>query len=510
MSEKAVVKTKSGKIQGIYQNGIYMFMGVPYAAPPAGERRWLPPQPVKPWQGVRPALKFGPITPQNGIGTGVVPELAVEGIPDEDCLNLNIWSPGLDDAHRPVLVWIHGGAFNQGAGSQPLYTGDKLVRRGDVVVVTINYRLGLLGFLRLDEVTGGRIPATGNEGLLDQIAAITWVRDNIAGFGGDPDNITIFGESAGGISIGCLLSMPSARGLFHKAILQSGASMVTPLKESVLIAEKFLLIFGFNAGDVDALKALTVEQILSAEMKLRAEMARPWEKLRATVTQPIVDGKTLPAIPVEAVKQDSAGNVLVMAGSNQDEWGLIGMADRGLPELDEAGLAERCQRLIPAKRVPVLVEAYRAARVKRGEDASPPAIYRAIQTDSTFRMPAIKFVESQQRRHRSSYSYLFTWKSPAMGGILGACHTLEIGFVFGTYTQRFNGSGPAAELLAGNIQDAWTAFARTGDPSNKGIGTWPEYGENRATMILGADCHVEEAPYDEERHVWDVILGSSG
>ena len=231
-NDKTLIETKSGKIKGSYQDGLYIFKGIPYAAPPVGEFRWLPPQPVKPWKGVRQAQTFGPIAPQNG-ALSLAPEYQVEEPQSEDCLYLNVWSPGADGSRRPVLVWIHGGAFNRGSGSSPMYPGTTLARRGNVVVVTLNYRLGALGFLHLKKLTGGRIPATGNEGLLDQIAALQWVRDNIAHFGGDPDNVTVFGESAGGMSIGCLLAMPQARGLFHKAILQSGSSTVKSLDEAI-------------------------------------------------------------------------------------------------------------------------------------------------------------------------------------------------------------------------------------------------------------------------------------
>ena len=238
-NKKTVVRTRDGKVKGSYQEGLYIFKGIPYVAPPVGERRWLPPQPVEPWQGVRQAQTFGATSPQNWSPLNdIIPDFGVVEPRSEDCLYLNVWSPGLDDARRPVLVWIHGGAFNLGSGSQSPYDASKLARRGDAVVVTFNYRLGVFGFLRLDEVTGGKVPATGNEGLLDQIASLEWVHDNIAAFGGDPDNVTLFGESAGAMSIGCLLAMPKARGLFHKAILQSGAgSTAAQLDEAVLVTE---------------------------------------------------------------------------------------------------------------------------------------------------------------------------------------------------------------------------------------------------------------------------------
>ncbi len=211
-----IAETMPGKIEGVIEKSLYVFKGVPYAAPPIGQLRWMPPEPHQPWTGIRPAKAFGPIPPQ--IVMPQQPGLKLPGLvtnepQSEDCLTLNIWTPGLDHARRPVMVWIPGGAFIMGAGSLAIHEGNVLASRGKVVVVTINYRLGMLGFLNLNEVTGGRIPATGNEGLLDQIAALEWVRDHIAQFGGDPGNVTVFGESAGGMSIGCLLAMPKAQGV---------------------------------------------------------------------------------------------------------------------------------------------------------------------------------------------------------------------------------------------------------------------------------------------------------
>ncbi|MGA7869291.1 MAG: carboxylesterase family protein, partial [Candidatus Binatus sp.] len=219
----ATVSIHQGKLDGDEQGGLFVFKGIPFAAPPTGARRWLPPEKPASWSGVRDARRFGAVAHQNSVMLSALSAMVIEGEQSEDCLSLNVWTPALGGKRRPVMVWIHGGAFTIGSGSQALYDGSVLARRGDVVVVTVNYRLGPLGFLRLADVTGGKIPATGNEGMLDQVAALEWVRDNIAEFGGDPGNVTIFGESAGGMSVGTLLAMPAARGLFHKAIPQSGA-----------------------------------------------------------------------------------------------------------------------------------------------------------------------------------------------------------------------------------------------------------------------------------------------
>lgn len=501
--EEAIVKTTAGKIEGDYQDGLFVFKGVPYAAPPVKALRWRPPHPVQPWNGIRQAKAFGPIAPQNPLpGGDMIESLRIDEPQDEDCLLLNIWSPGLDNARRPVMVWIHGGAFIIGSGSQPIHTGDTLASRGDIVFVSFNYRLGALGFMNLKEVTGGTIPATGNEGLLDQVAALQWVQENIAAFGGDPGNITVFGESAGGMSIGCLMAMPAAQGKFHKAILESGAAnTVGALEDAVRITEQYLEILDIRAGDIEAMHSLTVKQLLSAQQEL-GDRLRETEH-RITPFQPLVDGITIPELPIEAIKKGSAKTIKVLAGTNLDEWKLFGVMDPGLQSLDEAGMVGRLESLIPAEYVPALIESYQNARKKCGQATSPVEILTAIQTDMMFRMPVVNLVEAQCNNDQPAYNYLFTWKSPLLGGVLGACHALEIGFVFGNHDDTFCGSGPEADILSRNIQDAWLAFARTGDPTCKTIGAWTPYCEGRMTMILDKDCHLEEAPYEEERSAWD-------
>ena len=498
---KAVVETISGKIEGRYQDGLYVFKGIPYAAAPVGKRRWAAPAPVEPWAGVRKTIEFAKVAPQIPPPAGILDALNVPESQDEDCLYHNVWSPGLDDGRRPVLVWIHGGAFTMGSGSQPFYDGRLLSSRGNVVVVTINYRLGVFGFLNLNGVTGGRVPSTGNEGLLDQISALRWVRDNIAVFGGDPANVTVFGESAGGMSIGCLLAMPAARGLFHKAILQSGVT-VPPADMEAETAARLIQILGIDPSDIDALMALPVEKLLSAEMKLRVRMAGPGEPARLTVTAPAVDGKMLPRSPLDAVREGTAARIPLLIGTNLEEWKLFGVMDPDGSRLDDAMMAERLKFFLASAHEPDIVKAYHNARTRRGDGTSRFELLSAILSDFMFRMPALRMAESQQLHGTPVYSYLFTWTSPALGGALGACHALDLGFVFGTYDDVFCGKGAEADRLSRNMQDGWIAFARTGDPSCEGLGTWPRYGEGRSTMILGKECFVKEAPYDDERRAW--------
>jgi para-nitrobenzyl esterase len=503
-SSNTIVATTGGKLEGSYEDNLYVFKGIPYAAPPVGVLRWMPPQPVKPWDGVRPAKKYGAIPPQNEMLGGII--TAIAQVKDEDCLYLNIWTSGLDDAKRPVMVWIHGGAFTMGSGTEANYRNPSLAARGNIVLVTINYRLGMLGFLNLKEATGGKISATGNEGLLDQIAALRWVRENIAAFGGDPDNVTAFGESAGGMSIGCLMAMPAAKGSFDKGILESGVgSTAGPLDEAVATSKNALEVAGIKGHDVEALRSLSVKQLLDIEMKLRTDMAYIGEVVRITATAPVIDGDVLPGIPTEVARAGSANDIPTIIGTNLEEWKLFGVMQPGIDKLDEAGMIKRLNVYLPEMDVSDLVKTYREARQKRGEPVTAFELLSAIQTDLTFHVPALELVEAQRDNGQSVYNYLFTWKSPAMGGFLGACHGLEIGFVFGGLEELFHGTGPDAEKLSRCIQDAWLAFAHTGNPSCESIGEWPVYGNNRATMMLGKPCHIEEMAYEDERSVWDRV-----
>ncbi len=506
--KQTLVSTRAGKLEGYYKDGLYVFKGIPYAAPPVGELRWMPPQPVKPWEGVRPAKQFGPISPQNEMAAG--PIIQVEQPQDEDCLFLNIFTPGLDDARRPVMVWIHGGAFTIGSGSDPQYDSSSLASRGDVVLVTINYRLGMLGFLNLKEVTGGKIPATGNEGLLDQVAALKWVKENIAAFGGDPDNITAFGESAGSMSIACLMAMPAAKGYFHKGIMESGVgSTAASLDDAIDVSGRFLGLVDINGDDVDALRALDTKRLLEVELKLRTVMAQPGEVARITVTSPVIDGEVITDVPNRLAKKGAAKDIPAIIGTNLEEWKLFGLMQPGISKIDEAEVIKRMSAFTSTEDAQKIYKAYSGARGKRGEANTPADILMAINTDLMFRIPVLELVEAQRDNGQRVYNYLFTWKSPVMNGVLGACHALEIGFVFGKYNDMFAGSGPDADRLSAGMQDAWTSFARTGDPSCESIGKWPVYGKNRATMMLGKECRVEEAPYEDERSAWENVAYKS-
>ena len=509
-----IVETTSGPVRGACEDDLHIFRGIPFAAPPVGELRWLPPQPVAGWREVRPATEYGPSSPQNPVVVPMPNDLVrVDGEQSEDCLYLNVCTPGIDGARRPVMVWIHGGGFILGSGRQDISDPAHLARTGNTVLVTINYRLAGFGFLRLVDVTGGAIPATGNEGMLDQIAALEWVRDNVERFGGDAGNVTIFGESAGGMSVGTLFGMPAAEGLYRRGILQSGACQtVHPVELANRVGAGVLELLGVDPDDTGAIRALRAQQLLDLEARLSSpETSSP--QLGMTPFQPCVDGATLPVNPLEAVRAGAVAGIDMLIGSTLEEYKPFAEVFPGLSEMDFAGLVEgmsvEAARLMEGDRrgdIETLVQGYRYACAERGLEAAPPDLMLTLEGDRVFWMPAVLLAEAQTPHPGRTYNYVFTWQSPFDGGSLGACHGLEIGFVFGTIdttrSREFHGEGPEAHALEAFCQAAWLNFARTGNPSGGIVGDWPEYGVDRATMLLGAEQSVALDFASDERHAW--------
>jgi para-nitrobenzyl esterase len=501
----SAVETATGRVEGKTKDGVTQYRGIPYAAPPVGELRFRPPQPALPWTGTRDGTRFGAQALQ---AVGQM-EALFGGTPppsSEDCLFLNVYTPAADDARRPVLVWIHGGAFLTGSGSTPWYNGHSFAARHDVVVVTLNYRLGALGFLHLDDIGGEDFAGSGNLGILDQVAALEWVRDNIAAFGGDPDNVTAFGESAGAMSVGTLMGTPAAKGLFVKAIPQSGAAHHGKSREAAdATAREFLAELGLepNRESAARLRELPVDALMEAQTTLVTRT------VSATLAfTPVVDGIVLPEPPSDAIGGGSAAGVRVLIGTNAEEMRLFSMMDTRMAATDEAQLLSRVgKELGDAGRAAELVTAYRASR----PDASPGEIWGDIQSDYVFRIPAIRLAEHQSARENAVYSYLFTWKSPAFGGALGACHALEIPFVWNTLdlgmSQLFCGpEDDGSRALAATMHEAWATFARTGTPAAAGLPEWPTYdAQHRATMILDSECRVENDPCGADREAWSAL-----
>ncbi len=485
-----LVETRFGTVEGIELGGVLQFRGIPYAASPVGELRWRAPRPPEPWTGVRPAHEFGPLAPQGMSPISLFPNPDPNDIREDGCLTLNVFTPGTDGDPRPVMLWIHGGGFTAGSSRNPWYDGSSFARRG-VVVVTVNYRLGALGFLQL----GDDFPGSGNAGLLDQAAALAWVRDNIAGFGGDPGNVTIFGESAGGMSVGSLLGMPAASGLFHKAIPQSGAaSTVNDLERAGEVRERLLA----RIGGIDGLRAAPWERLIEAQGEVVAEMSRGGGALPFS---PVVDGVVLPRVPLETVAAGAAAPVRLLTGTNRDEMTLFLLAGASDgPEMAQEAVARRLERTNPGAGQSL----YDAYRRELGLESLPRDVWVAVESDRAFRIPAVRLASAQSRHTADVWMYLFTWESPMLEGALKSCHALEIPFVWNSLStpgaEGFTGTGPEADALAEEMHSAWVRFAMSGDPG------WERNTEDRrATRVFGPGAAVVEDPMGGLRRIWEPV-----
>ena len=488
----AVVETQYGKVQGIQKDTVTVWKGIPFAQPPLGQLRFRAPQAHEGWKGVREATHFGAISPQASNGSfGTLP-----GPMSEDCLTLNIWSPGADDARRPVMVWIHGGSFVTGSGSTPWYNGTSFAEQGDVVVVTINYRLGALGFLYLAEYAGEEYATSGNNGLLDQIAALHWVQENIAAFGGDPNNVTVFGESAGAMSIGALLAMPAAKGLFKRAILQSGAAhRVNSSQTAANGTQSLLHTLEIGAGDMHRLLTTSVDDLLRAQATLPSSVQ--WRAF-----SPVVDGIALPKRSIDAIADGSAVGIDVLVGTMLDEMKLFTVFDPNQQDVDMQLLTT-----LFGDRANEILATYEAQRY----EAPSSTAWEAFLTDRTFRIPAIRVAEQQAKHGASAWMYRFDWPTPVYGGVLGACHALEIPFVFNTIRNRttsiLTGEEPP-QSIADAMHAAWIAFAHGKDLKQvQGLPTWPRYDEQqRATMLFNTICSTSDDPQSGTRRLWEGII----
>jgi para-nitrobenzyl esterase len=499
-------QTQLGRLEGEQRNGHVVFRGIPFAKPPTGELRFRAPQAPEPWTGVRPARAFGPSAMQSlsGLTGNTVPEPL-----SEDCLYLNVYTPAVDGRRRPVFFWIHGGAFVSGSSSQALYDGGRLCERGDVVVVTINYRLGALGFSHWSEAERARLGVTSNAGNLDQVAALRWVQANIAAFGGDPGAVTLAGESAGAYSVAMLLAMPAASGLFQRAIAQSGARLTRgsgdPLRPTLELRRELAV----PESRLEALWELPAERFVAAQQAVSARS----DTAAAGITpfSPVHDGDTLPLPLDQAFERGACAKVPLLIGTNRDELNLfLGPALKKLNEpLEEAVLLAQLGRMVPGAsetRVRALLEIYRRSRSARGLPHNERALLAAISSDGLWRIPSMRFAEAHRRHQPATFQYLFTYESPAMRGALRSCHALELPFMFGTFDtpgqDKFAGSGEAVERLSARMMDSWLAFTSSGDPSVPGQ-CWPPYDvEQRPTMVFDHETALEHAPYEDERAAW--------
>ncbi|QXJ25583.1 carboxylesterase/lipase family protein [Actinomadura graeca] len=475
--------TTAGAVRGRREDGLAVFRGVPFARPPVGPLRFAAPEPPEPWEGVRPAEAFGPPPPQSP-GPGPARPVAT----GDDWLTCNVWSPDLGAGGLPVMVWIYGGAYLSGSSGDPGYSGAVLAREGGVVVVTFNYRVAMEGF---GQIQG----APANRGLLDQVAALTWVRDNIAAFGGDAGNVTVFGESAGAGSIAALLAMPRAAGLFRKAIAQS----VPGTFLSLALADDIGAAIAAEAGGpptVEALSALTPGRLLKAVEAVTATMPSRgrWGLVARTPTpfSPVVDGDVLPRTPWDALAAGAAHDVALIAGHNRDEYRFFLVLQELLGKVTDEQAAAALDAFAPDP------AAFRAAF----PDASADDLYETVLSDWLFRMPSLHLAEAQAAGGGRAHLYELAFPAPGLGGVFGACHVLDVPLAFGNLTggpaDLLIGDGrAAAEPVSAEIRRAWTRFATSGDPG------WPVYDpDRRPTQIFDTEPAVTPYPEGTSRSLW--------
>jgi para-nitrobenzyl esterase len=506
----AIAETSSGKLRGIDNQGIKTFRGIPYGANTSGANRFLPPAAPPQWSGVRDALEYGHSAPQRdpaapppaGGGLGTAGQnLPIEG---EDCLVLNVWTPALNDGRkRPVLFWCHGGGFATGSGSSPGTDGTNLARRGDVVVVSINHRLNVLGFADLSEFSSD-FAASGDAGMLDIVQALQWVRTNIAHFGGDPNTVMIFGQSGGGRKVETLLAMPAAKGLFHRATIESGAAIQVVGREiAIRNAERLLAKLAVSRSDVRKLQQLPLNQIMSAYFAVVRESPGVDQTVSGFV--PAMDGKILPQHPFQPTASPVSAEVPVMIGCTRTEMTLFSANDPAAFRLDDAGLRMRVKDLLGA-RSPSMIDLYR----KLNPGASASDIYFLIASDYRYGAPTVKIAERRAALGKAPvYAYYFTWETPVEGGRLKSPHTMEIPFVFDNVkiSARLTGGGADAMALADRLSDTWIAFARTGDPNNPKMPHWPPFtAKDHGTMAINNVSKVVNDPLREQRIAMNQAL----
>ena len=492
------VRTSAGAVRGRREDGLDVFRGIPFAEPPVGDLRFAAPRPASPWTGVREAVEFGPPPPQDvgGFRDRLPPDwdpVAGERDRPGDWLTVNVWTPSAGPASpRPVMVWVYGGAYKVGSADSPGYDAQRIAREGDVVVVTFNHRVGIEGFAVIDG-------APANRGLLDQVAALEWVRDNIAAFGGDPGRVTVFGESAGAGCVAALLAMPRADGLLRRAIVQSmpGTFLSGELGAAVgaaIAAERGL------GNTVAELAAVPPHELVLAGESLAArrhEFEKQWGQLAShdTLFAPVVDGEVLPTTPWEALSGGSAQGVDVVVGHTRDECRLFLVMHGRVGRIAESDAARALAVFGPGQDG----ERYRAAF----PGASAEQLYVQVQTDWVFRMPALQLAEAQTAGGGRAYLYELGWQVPGAGGQLGACHGLDLPLLFGTFGASLGpllfGPEPSAEAYAAaaQLRRTWTTFAATGDPG------WPRYDpEHRLTQIFDSVTTTSAYPEERSRLLW--------
>jgi para-nitrobenzyl esterase len=489
-----LVTTSHGDLRGGVADGVKRFLGIPFAAPPVGRLRFAPPAPVASWTGELNARAYGsgPIQPVDDLSKTL--GLLGDFTQSEDCLTLNLFVPEGESDPRAVMVWLHGGAFQTGTASGPVYDGAALARAGDVIVVTLNYRVGALGFL----ATG--VPGGANLGLQDQVAAMRWVQDEIAAFGGDPKRVTVFGESAGAGSLVALLSMPLAQGLFGRAIIQSAAPEgILSLEEGIARAQIFSSAAGLEEATLEGLRGLAAGEIPGYQ-KACLESGR---RRIGMFFAPVVDGDILPRDPMAAIAAGAAADVELVIGTTAEEMQLYHLTP-GFADVPDALLPRYVMGKINGSTEDAAERATELLRVYADSELEGLDRFFALETDASLFFPATRLAESHSKHQPRTFMYRFDFRSPLEGGRLGACHALDIAFVLGNTARvpHLAGEEDATFRLSASMVSAWSGFARTGDPSPPGL-TWPSYtSRDRATMIFDDPCQLSYAPNEPRRQAW--------
>jgi para-nitrobenzyl esterase len=507
----AVAATTAGKVRGFTRNGVQTFKGIPYAASTEGKARFLAPAKLQPWTETRSSMWYGKTCPQvarAGWENDVESFLSQwdDGQPGEDCLRVNVWSPALDGKKRPVMLWIHGGGFQAGSGQeQPAYHGENLSRRGDVVVVSVNHRLGVLGFLDLSGY-GPQYAESANVGMLDLVAALEWVRDNISNFGGDPGNVTIFGQSGGGGKVTTLMTMPAAEGLFHKAVVQSGSmTLANKPEDGTKLTTAIMAELGLTKAQVGKLHELPVQHLIDAGVAAMAKLSPPRAPgmgftLPRLMWAPTVDGKILPSVPFDPAAPEISADIPMLIGTALNEFNPA-MSNPKAELMTEDELKKQTAAVYGDK-AGAIVEACR----KVYPNIKPVEVSSILSAIGVFRSGAIRQAERKAAQGKApAFLYQFCWKTPVMDGRPRAFHCSEIPFVFyNTDVSAFStGGGPEPLALAAKVSDAWINFARKGDPNHPGLPAWSKFDAQKYPVMIFDK--VSEAKEDPERELRKLL-----